>query len=127
MRYLLDTQILLWALEDNPRLSGTARQILTNDSHQLYVSLASLWEMAIKISIQKLTLAQPLTAVIEHLPEAGIAILPISTAHILAVEHLPLLHRDPFDRLLVAQAVVENLEVVSSDEALAQYPIVVHW
>ncbi len=127
MTYLLDTQTLLWALEESPRLSPKARSLMVDPANTLMVSIASLWEIAIKVSIGKLDLAQPLHDIIAKLPEADIAILPIEPQHIWEVERLAFVHRDPFDRMIIAQAIAENFEVISSDEVFPHYPVTVHW
>ncbi|MFM9947610.1 MAG: type II toxin-antitoxin system VapC family toxin [Saprospiraceae bacterium] len=127
MTYLIDTQVLIWVLEGNNRLSPKVERLFTNSNNTLWVSIASLWEIAIKISINKLNLTRPLSEIIRRLPEMDIAILSIEPQHILEVEKLPLLHRDPFDRIIIAQAIAENFEILSSDEQFSSYPIVVHW
>ena len=127
MTYLLDTQTLIWALENNPRLSAKATKLITDGDNSLWVSIASVWEMAIKSSIKKLELTQTLEDIIKRLPEMEISLLPIQPDHILVVEKLPLLHRDPFDRIIIAQAIVEKLEIISSDEQFSLYPVIFHW
>ena len=127
MTCLIDTQTLLWALEGNSRLSDKAGKLMTNGANTLWVSTASLWEIAIKASIKKLELAQPLYEIIRRLPEVDIFVLTIEPAHILAVEKLALFHRDPFDRIIIAQAIVENFEIISSDRLFNEYPVTVHW
>lgn len=100
---------------------------MVDPANTLLVSIASLWEIAIKVSVGKLDLAQPLSNIVAKLPEADIAILPIEPQHILEVERLAFIHRDPFDRVIIAQAIAENFEVISSDEVFPQYPVRVHW
>ncbi|MEO6760110.1 MAG: type II toxin-antitoxin system VapC family toxin [Saprospiraceae bacterium] len=127
MTYLIDTQVLLWALEENTLLSKQAQSLLIDPANVLLVSTASLWELAIKVNIGKLALSQPLSEIIARLPEADLAILPIETKHILEVELLPLIHRDPFDRMIIAQAISEGLQIISSDGIFSQYPVIVQW
>lgn len=127
MTYLVDTQTLLWGLEENPRLSRKAQLLMVDPANTLMVSIASLWEIAIKVSIGKLKLAQSLREIIKKLPEADIAILSVEPRHTLEVEGLVLIHRDPFDRMIIAQAISENFEIISSDEVFPQYPVAVHW
>lgn len=127
MAYLLDTQALIWAFENDARLSDKARKVIANEENTVWVSIASLWEMAIKISIGKLDLAFSLEQVIEKLEEEGIALLPIQPAHILQVRDLPMLHRDPFDRIIIAQACAEKIAAISSDDIFGSYPIEVVW
>ncbi len=127
MVYLIDTQIFIWALENNPRLSKKAISLLTNGDNSIFISIATLWEIAIKVSIGKLELTQSLEEIIRRLPETGIAVFAIEPKHILGLEKLPFFHRDPFDRIIIAQAIAENMEVISSDEMFPNYPITVHW
>ena len=123
MRLLLDTHAFLWFIDDNPRLSSSAKSLL--ESHNdLLLSTASLWEIAIKFSLGKLGLPEPFDPFVrQHLSLNAIDILQIEVAHLGAVSTLPLHHRDPFDRLLIAQAMVEKLSIVSADAAFDEYPI----
>src|SRR5437588_5686685 len=107
MRFLLDTHTFLWFIEDNAQLSTKAKTLLESEV-SLFISVASLWEIAIKISISRLTLTQPFAAFIpDQLVKSATEVLPIGVEHLALVTALPLYHRDPFDRLLVAQAIVE--------------------
>lgn len=127
MKLLLDTHAFLWFIEDNPRLSIEAKALLESDA-ELLISTASLWEIAIKTSIGKLTLAQPFDIFIpQQLELNAIIILPIELAHLAVVSTLPFHHRDPFDRLLIAQAMNERLPVVSADAAFDDYAIQRLW
>lgn len=127
MKYLIDTQILLWALEESENLSVRSKNLLLDSSNVLYVSIASLWEIAIKLSINKLELRQSLAQIVQVLPQMDISVLPTIPTHVLAVESLPLIHRDPFDRIIIAQSIAENIDVISSDGVFGQYPVTVHW
>lgn len=102
MSYLLDTHSLIWFFEGNPKLPTSVRKVICDPENAVFLSVACLWEMAIKISLGKLTLSQPLENVIERFPEESIALLDISPKQILQVLTLPLHHRDPFDRILIA-------------------------
>ena len=127
MRLLLDTHTFLWFIDDSPQLSAHAKSILEADT-ELLLSTVSLWEIAIKISIGKLTLAQPYNVLIpEQLALNSIKELPISLAHLDVVSALPFAHRDPFDRLIIAQAITESLPIVSADSAFDFYPIKRLW
>jgi PIN domain nuclease of toxin-antitoxin system len=127
MRVLLDTHAFLWFIDDSSRLSPQAKDLLESDT-DLLLSTASLWEIAIKTSIGKLTLAQPYNVFIpEQLALNSIGELPISIEHLALLSELPFHHRDPFDRLLVAQAIVESLAVVSADATLDAYSITRLW
>lgn len=121
MRYLIDTHILIWFLEGDNMLSKSNRQLITDSRNDIFVSIVSLWEIAVKISIGKLTLAKPLSDIIEQLDVENIEILPISPKHILLVTTLPFHHRDPFDRVIVSQAIVENMNLISADAIFDDY------
>lgn len=123
MKYLLDTHALIWFLEGDQRLSAPAQSIICNDDADVYVSIVSLWEMAIKISLGKLALSQSLDQIIEKLPQQNIMLLPIQPAHVLAVLRLPFEHRDPFDRLLIGQALVENMKFISNEALFLRYSV----
>jgi PIN domain nuclease of toxin-antitoxin system len=123
MRLLIDTHILIWFLEGNKLLSKPRRQIVVNPQNDVFVSIASLWEAAIKISIGKLTLANPLAEVIKQITIENIEILPIAPEHTLQVSALRFHHRDPFDRIIIAQAQVENLPIMSDDGEFSNYAI----
>lgn len=122
-QYLLDTHTLIWFLEGDPQLSSKAKNIILDIDNQLFVSTASLWEMAIKISIKKLKLAQPLAQVIQRLATESIEILPIDTSSILILEELPFHHKDPFDRMLIAQTLSQNLCIISVEDIFDDYGV----
>ncbi len=118
MRLLLDTHIVLWALTASPRLkSETVSFIKAAD--EVYVSAASIWEVAIKVRLGKL--AADLPALVAAVSASGFSQLPITAAHAAGVAQLPLLHNDPFDRLLISQALAEPLRLVTADSLLAPY------
>ncbi len=116
-RFLLDTQVVLWALAGNRRLPREARRVI--EDHEVFVSAASIWEIAIKVSIGKLD-ADP-AAVQQALAPSGFDELPVTGEHAAQVALLPRHHRDPFDRLLVAQSIVETLVLLTTDAQLAPY------
>jgi len=119
LRYLLDTQVLLWALVDDPRLTTSARKLLAARDAEVCFSLGSIWEIAIKRSLGKLDFDPDL---ITHTAEAdGYAALPILREHLGVVANLPWHHRDPFDRLLVAQSLAEPMSLLTADAALIRY------
>ena len=128
MKLLLDTHTLLWLVENNPQLSQIALDLLVDPGNELLLSPATYWELAIKISIRKYQLADPLA---DYIAEAvqlyGLSILPIGVKHAEAIVNLPHHHKDPFDRMLIAQSIVENVALVSSDEAFDAYPIQRLW
>lgn len=123
MQLLIDTHILIWFLEGNNLLSKSRRQIIVNPNNDIFVSIASLWEMAVKISLGKLTLAKPLADVIKQVAIENIEILAISPEHTLQVSILPFHHRDPFDRIIIAQAQIENLPIMTDDSEFGGYKI----
>lgn len=117
---LLDTHVLLWANGDPGRLGARTTAHLLDPSQQLYVSAVCAAEIAVKRSIGKLGMSVPIAALIEPL---GAIELPLSVSHAAATERFPMLHRDPFDRLLAAQADEESMTLVTADERLLLYPI----
>ena len=128
MKLLLDTHALIWLAENDARLSAPARQALEDEKNDLFCSVASIWELAIKASLGKLKLSVQLdTAFRRRLEENGFAVLPVEYTHAAHVLSLPWHHRDPFDRLLVAQAALEQLALVSHDRQLDAYGIVRIW
>ena len=128
MKLLLDTHSFLWFISGSSRLSSTPRQLIEEATNQPYLSIASLWEMAIKMSLGKLSLTQPFAKLIpEQMRVNGVELLNMSIDHIAIVVDLPFHHRDPFDRLLIAQALVEQLPIVSADPAFDAYGIERLW
>jgi len=124
MRLLLDTHTFLWAALRPSRLGPGCRRAILDDANELLLSVASLWEMAIKASLSKLRLAVPLERLVEDgKANLGIGILSIEAGHALRVRDLPFHHRDPFDRLLVSQALAEGLTVLSADRAFDGYGV----
>lgn len=124
MRLLLDTHAFLWFAAGDERLSVRARRRIEDPVHDKFLSVASIWEAAIKVSLGKLALAVSLDVVIdEGALSNGITLLDVRREHAAAVEHLPFHHRDPFDRLLVCQAMMEKMDVVSADPSLDGYPV----
>lgn len=119
--YLLDTHTLLWLLSDSDQLSEKVRSIIENRNNASYVSMVTFWEIAIKINLGKLTLNLALNELIPLLTDNDIEILQISFEHILQLEVLEDIHRDPFDRLLISQAKHEGLIVLSKDRYFSQY------
>ena len=123
---LLDTHAFIWYSEDDPKLPESIKtDIETAD--RVYISIASLWEIAIKLSIGKLSLRSNYESIESSLEPAGIILLPISFADTVRVMNLPLHHRDPFDRVLIAQAINNSLTLVSCDAAFSAYPIQLRW
>jgi PIN domain nuclease of toxin-antitoxin system len=125
---LLDTHVLLWWMADDPRLSARAREVLADRKVRLLWSAASTWELAIKASLGKVTLPEPVGAWVQsRAAQQAIELLPVTHHHAAEVERLPSHHRDPFDRLLVAQARTEGAAIVSGDPFLRKYDVEVVW
>jgi PIN domain nuclease of toxin-antitoxin system len=121
MRCLLDTHVLLWWIEDNPKLKKRLRAIITDPDTEVAVSAATIWEAATKRALGKLRFE---TAVLlDSLDRGGILVLPITAEHALAAGDLPRHHDDPFDRMLVAQAIAEGFTLITSDSWLGSYQI----
>ena len=120
MRFLLDTHILLWWLGDDERLSVEVREVIGNSENFIFVSAATVWEMSIKKSLGKLSVPNDL---LDKLKENNFDILNITAVHGLRVEDLPHHHKDPFDRMLIAQALVEELTLISGDAKLKLYDV----
>lgn len=128
MRLLLDTHTFLWFVLDDPQLSVKADALISDPNNEVEISPASSWEIAIKISLGKYTLAEPYAVFMEREIAANhFRILHIEPKHTAVVSALPFRHRDPFDRLLVAQAMAEQIAIVSGDAALDTYGIVRLW
>ena len=128
MRVLLDTHTFLWWITDNKQLSATSRDVIGNSQNELFLSAASGWEMAIKARIGKLELPANFEQFIaEQLQQNAITGLPIQMSHALHVYTLPVLHRDPFDRLLIAQSQLENMPILTIDPQVGQYDVEVLW
>ena len=128
MRLLLDTHTLIWYYQTDPKMSASARSLIEDPANTVLVSPASHWEIAIKISIGKLPLRQPFPDFVEQaILDNGFVILPIKPKHTAVVASLPFHHKDPFDRLLIAQALAEGIPLVSADPALDQYGIQRLW
>ncbi|HET8656197.1 MAG TPA: type II toxin-antitoxin system VapC family toxin [Longimicrobiaceae bacterium] len=128
MALLLDTHAFLWFIDDDPRLSPRAAARISDPAERVLISVVSLWEITIKLGTGKLTLDRPVAEIWEEsLTANDFESLDVTAAHVLALRTLPLHHRDPFDRLLIAQAVAEDLHVVTVDSAFAAYPIERVW
>jgi PIN domain nuclease of toxin-antitoxin system len=127
MKAILDTHAFLWGIAGDRRMSQKARDVFVGPS-DLVLSTASIWEILIKVQLRKLSLPEPSGPyVIRKMADNQIKTLPIELNHLLALEGLALHHRDPFDRMLIAQAMEENLPIVTSDPLFARYPVEVIW
>jgi PIN domain nuclease of toxin-antitoxin system len=122
MKLLLDTHLLLWAAGEPQRLSKRARTLIDNPDNELLFSAASLWEVAIKRGLGREDLKVDARLLRRGLLDNGYRELPIMSDHVVATESLPLIHKDPFDRILVAQATVEGITLLTVDSLVLQYP-----
>jgi len=125
--YLLDTHAVLWFFNGDKSLSDRAKRIIENPQYSKYISMASVWEVGIKISIGKLEFPENTKGFIYQIKKHGFVLLPISEDYIIESEQLPLIHRDPFDRLLVATAISEKMSLISADKNIAQYNVSLVW
>lgn len=125
--YLLDTHTLIWYLEGNPNLSTTAKNTIETRTNHISVSPVTYWEMAIKISLGKLRLSQSLSNIMDEANRQGFYLLPIEKQHLLVVETLPFHHKDPFDRMIIAQAISESKTIIGKDGNFPLYDVAVLW
>ncbi len=128
MECLLDTNALLWIVTDDVQLSKKARKIFLDEENEIFISVASLWEIAIKVSLKRLNLGQTLNEFyIRHIVGNKIRLMDIKVEHLAELEYLEFHHRDPFDRLIISQAIVEKIHLLSKDKVLSKYPIKRIW
>ncbi len=127
MRYLADTHVLIWSWRDPEKLSRRARKILEDGESEIWLSIASVWEMTIKSGIGKLDLEMSIAEFAKAQMQDGLQLLPIRLSHAERLAELPLHHRDPFDRMLIAQSDVEGFTVITSDGAFGDYEIKTLW
>lgn len=125
--YLLDTNALLFFLYDSEKLSQKASEIIYNSNEKISVSIVSMWEIAIKSSIGKLKIKSSISKIAETCEKERLDILPIKPFHLDEIKRLPLIHGDPFDRLIVSQAITEKLVIVTKDRTMPQYDVEVLW
>ena len=127
MKILIDTHTFLWFINDSPNLSSNAAELLESDV-DLLLSIACLWEIAIKVNLKKLTLPDAYeTFIPQQITLNSLEILPVTLEHLTVVAKLPLHHRDPFDRLLIAQAIAEDIQIISADTKFDSYGINRRW
>ncbi len=124
MKVLLDTHIFIWAISGDDRLSLAHRAAFQNPNCELILSVASVWEMLIKYSVGKLSIPSPATRfIIDEMERTDVSVLQISRAHLAELEMLPMIHRDPFDRMLVAQAKSEQMPILTDDREIKKYDV----
>ena len=126
-RYLLDTHAAIWFFNGDNAISETAKKIIFNPSNAKYLSIASAWELAIKIGLEKMKFTDKASGFISLAENNGFTILPIKTTHLSTLETLPMIHRDPFDRLLVATAIAEKMTILTADENIVKYNVGQIW
>jgi PIN domain nuclease of toxin-antitoxin system len=126
-QYILDTHTLIWFIDGDKQLSQTARTSIEGDNVINYVSIGSLWEIAIKISLKKLELKTSFDQINRQLIENGFELLPVTFADTLTISNLPFHHRDPFDRMIIAQALNSGIGVITKDENFSLYDVKVIW
>ena len=124
--YIIDTHTLLWYLRDSPELSTAARKTIDTEN-LIFTSVASLWEIAIKHSIGKLELEFSISQIEQLCVQKDISILPIESSHLDEIQNLPNHHNDPFDRLIICQARIENLTIITRDTIIPLYPVKTMW
>jgi PIN domain nuclease of toxin-antitoxin system len=128
MRAILDTHTFLWWNMDDPQLSHAAREFITDGGNELFLSAASAWEIALKCAKGRLKLPQaPDVYVADRLASNRILPLPVEISHALRTYHLPDIHQDPFDRLLIAQSQLEDLPILTADAAIRRYEVSIIW
>ena len=118
MKYLLDTHMFIWSIQGSSKLKTDTRNIIRDKSNLVFLSIVSVWEIAIKVMLKKLRLDIPVTKIFENLE---FELLPIKLDHVLVLLKLPPIHKDPFDRMLVSQAKLEKLTLLSEDPKIKQY------
>jgi len=123
MNLLLDTHTFLWFSDDNKKLSKNAKSLISDTENNCFISIGSFWEMAIKISLKKLKLKMDFKQMLEEIKKYDFMLLPIDFEHTVELTFLEFHHRDPFDRLLISQAKVENLPILSIDEIFDKYNV----
>jgi PIN domain nuclease of toxin-antitoxin system len=128
MNFLLDTHVFLWFIANDKQLSPKAKSLIESDQNSIFLSIASYWEITIKVSIGKLTLPTPLGTFLKgQLADNALQVLEIKTNHVDILASLPFHHRDPFDRLIIAQSLNENLPIIGGDIVFDKYGVQREW
>lgn len=127
MKFLLDTHILIWFLNGEQQLSENTKTVIENPANDNIISIASIWEIAIKISLGKFKFEKGFTHFLKMIEDNGFDILPITFEHALELSTLSFIHRDPFDRLLIAQCIADKLVIVTKDPIVEQYSVSTIW
>ena len=127
MNLLLDTHAVIWFLNGDPQLSKTASFLISDLASVRFTSMATIWEIAIKVKTGKLDIGFPINDLMDKLLLNGMIVLPIEFRHVLQTNNLDLHHRDPFDRMIIAQSITEELTIISKDKNFSLYPIKLLW
>ena len=127
MKYLIDTHTLIWHVDDSPRLPSKMKDIIDHHENSVYLCSISLLEIAIKVSLDKLTLSVPFEEFLDEVRERDIELLQIEEAHLKRLVFLPFHHKDPFDRVMIATALAENLTIITADENIHKYDVPWIW
>ena len=127
MRFLLDTQAFIWFVENDKKLPNKIKRELEDKENSIIISIASLWEMTIKMTLGKLSISCDIEKMIDKVNLNGFEILPILPKHIIKLSTLEYIHRDPFDRIIISQGLIENIVIVSSDEIFDKYKVKRKW
>ncbi len=125
--YLLDTNALLYFLYDSDNLSKRAADVIYSNNDRICVSIVSLWEIAIKASIGKLEIRSSISKIAETCEKEQLELLPVKPFHLDEIGQLPAIHGDPFDRMIISQAIAEDLTIITKDAVIPQYPVKVLW
>ena len=123
MKVILDTQILLWFLDNSELLNIDIKNIISDENNVIFLSIVSFWEIVIKLSIDKLKLDVPIERLFEEADRLNIKIVNIQKIHLLTLKNLPYYHKDPFDRLIISQAIAENIKIISADVLFEKYNV----
>lgn len=123
MRYLLDTHAALWLFEGNEKLSQIARDIIADDENEIHISIASAWEVAIKVSIDKLDFDGGVSEFLSAIHVNNIDLLDVKSEYVKMVEKLPFIHSDPFDRLIISTSILENMIIITVDKNIHKYDV----
>jgi PIN domain nuclease of toxin-antitoxin system len=127
VKLLLDTHTALWWANEQEKFSPQVKAIMLNDEHRFYLSMASAWEIAIKVSVGKLAIDGGIRAFLAQMGNSPISLLPVTQQHLEVVEALPLIHRDPFDRMLVAVAKADGMTILTADQNIQKYDVPFVW
>lgn len=127
MNYLLDTHCFIWFSEDDNQLPASVKAVIEDPQHTIHLSIVSLWEMAIKVSLNKLKLSQSLEGITTKIDQSRIQWLSLMPRHIYQLRNLPFHHRDPFDRTIIAQGLVEHFTIITIDSIFSDYGVLTQW